>query len=142
MAEVKVAIIYGWAEGSWQSRLFTDELTKRGLVLTKNVGEADVIIAHSSGCYLIPHDITAKLILLIGLPHWPGRSVASGIIHKLMAEMKHHRRDRSLAWWLNKLAHNIWYIVTRPQATYYGLTRHKPENLPDAKNRKVLLVRP
>src|SRR4051812_17865495 len=110
-----VAIIYGWAEGSWQSKRFARELEKRGLRLTRDVQNADVIVAHSSGCYLVPKEIRAELILLIGLPYWPERSLAAGIMYKLVAEMRHHRRDRSLIWWLNKLAHNTWYILTRPQ---------------------------
>lgn len=139
-----VAVIHGWAEGKWQSRRFVEGLAKKGLQFTDDAHRADVIVAHSSGCYLVPRDNRAQLIVLIGLPYWPGRNYVSSVIEKLGKEIAHHRRHRGFGWWLGKLAHNCWYIVSRPQATYYGLTRHSVANLPDAggTGAKVVFVRP
>lgn len=138
----KVAIIYGWAEGPWQSRQFAQAAARRGLTMTTDLSRADIIFAHSSGCYLVPEDVNARLVMLVGLPYWPGQILPSGILRKLISELEHHRRTNGLIWWLNKITHNTWYILTRPQATYWGLTRHKEKNLPDGRNRTVLLVRP
>ncbi len=137
-----VAIIYGWAEGRWQSKRFVKTLIKNGFEITDNIQKANVIFAHSSGCYLVPVGTKAELIVLVGLPFWPGRSLASSIVRKLVMEIKYHRRHKGFGWWLNKMSHNSWYIITRPQATYYGITRHKVGNLPSGQNTKVLLVRP
>ena len=126
----RVAIIYGWAEGPWQSKKFIKELKGAGFAIEENPIEADVLFAHSAGCYLIPPTIKARLLVLDGLPYWPGRSMASGVVHKLISELRYLRRNRGLTWWLNKIAHNGWYIISRPQKTYYLLTRHQVEKLP------------
>lgn len=137
-----VAIIHGWAEGKGQSRQFVHELAENGFKVINDVNGADIIFAHSSGCYLVPKHNKAKLILLVGLPYWPNRSLATGVIYKLFNEVRYHRRSKGLGWWLNKMLHNGWYILTKPQASYYLLTKHGLDNLPDNTKRKVLLVRP
>lgn len=136
-----VAMIYGWAEGPWQARSFKKALQKEGLVFTNDILRADVIVAHSSGCYLIPKNTSAKLIVLVGLPYWPGRSLASSVAKKLVGELRYHRRNKDIFWWLNKIMHNIWYIITRPHKSLYAFTRHRLERLPSDKHR-TLLVRP
>jgi len=138
----QVAIIAGWAEGPWQTKRFRNELKKAGLQLINDPRKADVIIGHSLGCYLIPKGIEGKTIVLIGLPYWPGRSIPASIRMKLKAEVGSHRKDESLGWWLNKLFHNGWYILTRPSKTYSAFSRQKPENLPDGKTNRVTLFRP
>ncbi|MEX1059365.1 MAG: hypothetical protein WEC17_02960, partial [Candidatus Saccharimonadales bacterium] len=52
-----------------------------------------------------------------------------------------HRRNKGLGWWANKMMHNGWYILTKPQKTYFLLTRHKTGNLPAGDNPKVVLLR-
>ena len=136
-----VAIIYGWAEGSWQGKKFVKELHRNGFTIAENAKNADIIFAHSAGCYLVPKDTKAKLVVLAGLPYWPGRNLVSGLIRKLINEVRYHRRNKGLGWWLNKIAHSGWYIISRPQKTYYLVTRHKIANLHDRINAKVLLVR-
>lgn len=138
----KVAIIYGWAEGPWQAKKIKEALQDKDLGLAKNIRQADVIIAHSSGCYLVPKNIKAKLIILIGLPYWPGRSLASSDAKKLISEIRYHRRNKNTFWWLNKIMHNIWYIFTRPHKSLYIFTRHSASSLPDGNKYKTILVRP
>lgn len=135
-----VAFVYGWSEGGWQSRIFRSRLKKRGIAEAK-AEQADIIIAHSSGCYLVPNENKAKLIVLIGLPYWPKRSlITSGVINTALG-LKYHRAGGSVTWWLNKLSHNFWYMLARPSATYYAYAKHSASHLPDGKNKKVLLVR-
>ncbi|HSX18234.1 MAG TPA: hypothetical protein VLE51_02685 [Candidatus Saccharimonadales bacterium] len=138
----KAAIIYGWAEGPWESQKFRELLQENEFEITNNPSNADIIIAHSSGCYLTPSDIHNKQIFLIGLPYWPGRSLLSSIIKKLKNEVDYHRRDKSLGWWLNKILHNTWYILSRPSASYFGLTKHKEKYLPSDSNNIVMVIRP
>ncbi|MBI4034630.1 hypothetical protein HY380_01895 [Candidatus Saccharibacteria bacterium] len=136
-----VAIIHGWAEGPWQSRKFRQELKQQGFEPEKDASKAEIIIGHSLGCYLVPAN-QAKLIVLIGLPYWPGLNVPASLARKLWLELTHHRRSATIGWWLNKLAHNIWYIVSKPLMTYYIFSMRKLKNLPSGKNQKVLLIRP
>jgi hypothetical protein len=138
-----VAIVYGWAEGDWQSRKFENELAKKGFRLVSNIKEADIIFAHSSGCYLVPKNNKAQSVFLVGLPYWPGRSLAASVVYKLTSEIKYHRKNEGLVWWLGKIAHNTWYILSRPRSSFYLLTHHKQSRLPVAsKKSKVVLVRP
>jgi predicted RNA binding protein YcfA (HicA-like mRNA interferase family) len=141
-AQKSVAIIYGWAEGTWQSKNFCRHLEASGFRLTRNPRNADILFAHSSGCYMVPRDTRATLILLVGLPYWPGRSLRMGVVHKLLKEIKFHRKNDGFVWWLNKLLHNWWYILVQPQASYRVLTKHKLDNLPEANHRRVILLRP
>lgn len=135
-----VAIIAGWAEGSWQTRKFSAALEHAGYTF-RDSKSADVIIAHSLGCYLVPKETAAKHIVLIGLPYWPGRSVLASVVLKLKSEIRLHRRDKSLGWWINKTIHNGWYIVAHLPKTYRGITGRKLANLPDGTKHKVILIR-
>ena len=137
-----LGVIYGWAEGEWQSRRFSKQASLSGFSLTDDIEMADILLAHSSGCYQVPREITANLILLIGIPYWPHRSLATGIFLKLLGELSYHRRSKGFDWWLNKTIHNVWYIITRPKASYNVITKHTFKNLPSANKRRVVLVRP
>ncbi len=137
-----IAIVYGWAEGPWQARLFKKELAKRGYKITNEVSSADIVFAHSSGCYLLPGNIEHKTIFLVGLPYWPGRNIATSLFYKLISEIKYHRKDKSILWWLSKILHNIWYILSRPKVTYYSWKQRSKQYLPSGLHNKVTIVRP
>jgi hypothetical protein len=47
-----------------------------GYAPTDNPHTADVLLAHSGGCLLVPADTQAKLILNVGYTYWPGRPLA------------------------------------------------------------------
>ncbi len=137
-----VAIIHGWAEGEWQSRQFRQQLHEAGYQLSNDVRQADVIFAHSSGCYLVPVEAKAKVIILVGIPYWPKRWLLTSVITKFINEVTIYRQKRRLDWWINKTIHNVWYIVTRPQASLDVITKHNLTNLPEGSRHKVLVVRP
>lgn len=139
-----VAIVPGWAEGSWQSRKLAQELAAAGFKVTDKIEQADIIIAHSLGCYMLPRDIKNKTILLIGLPFWPNRSTIYSLMAKLRNELKYHRKNKNFGWWLNKLSHNCWYLINNPMLRYigYGFSKLSSTSLPDGTRNKVLLVRP
>lgn len=62
------ALSYGFVEGSAHGRKISRLLQQAGLVPAKNLISADVIIAHSAGCWLLPDDAKPKLILYVGMP--------------------------------------------------------------------------
>lgn len=137
-----LACLYGWAEGPWLGRRFVSELASQGYILTDDIAVADIIVAHSLGCYVIPNAAHATLILLVGPSSDSLRRLASGFIHKLSDEFSYHKKNRELIWWVNKLLHNIWYVVSRPRSTVDALTRNDPTNMPSSQGRRVILVRP
>lgn len=134
-----VAIIPGWAEGPWQARQLATELSRNGFKLTDNTNNADVVIAHSLGCYLVPKDSSSELVMLVGLPHWPGRPILSSLMRKLAFEAQEHKSSKNLSWWLNKTAHNLLYVLRYPKLTWAAIFERKLANLTKISN--VLLVR-
>ncbi|MEK7561821.1 MAG: hypothetical protein AAB541_03075 [Patescibacteria group bacterium] len=140
MGNKTVAIVHGWAEGAWQSRRFIKALQENGFKYTKNPHEADIVIGHSAGCYFVPRDIDAKLIVLIGLPYWPKKPLIISLAQKLAGEIKHHHKSNDLKWWWKKMAYNILYIFTR-HTWRLTLLRKKELSLPRSTiGRKIILV--
>jgi hypothetical protein len=136
-----IAFIPGWAEGSWHSKLLEQKLAEVGIYKKQDLKNADILFCHSTGCYLIPKDAHAKLIILVGLPYWPDRSLIYAGLKKFAEDFKNTKKDMGLMWWLNKTTHNVGYIIQYPKDTLLVATKHKPENLPDSAKHKVLLVR-
>ena len=62
------ALSYGFVEGSAHGRKITKLLKQVGMKPAKSLHDADVIIAHSAGCWLMPDRARPKLILYIGMP--------------------------------------------------------------------------
>ena len=136
-----VAIIYGWSEGQWHSKLFREQLIHNGYEVVKEPEKAHAIIAHSEGCYWSPKNNRADLIILIGLPYWPGRNLATSVILNLKANYSFAKGTHSAIYWTSKLIRNVWYIFTKPRSSYWVLTKHKLANLPTQKKAKVILIR-
>lgn len=138
----KIAIIYGWGEGAWEGKQFRDLLVGSGFSIVDKPVDADIVFTHSLGCYLVPGGLNSRKIFLVGLPYWPGRGSFKSVLIKLFREIKYHRRNQDLGWWLAKILHNVWYILTRPSASYYALSKKKIKYLPEASKNRVFLVRP
>lgn len=64
---VTFAISYGFMEGHLHGRGLTKGLAKRGFH-SSDLDQADIIIAHSAGCGLIPADSKPSLVVYIGMP--------------------------------------------------------------------------
>ena len=137
-----MAIVHGWAEGPWQSQDFVSCLENAGFSLADNPAAADVVVAHSAGCFLVPENINAQLIMLIGLPFWPGKPLPASLMQKLVLEAKQHQKRHNLGWFANKLAHNTWYILARPKSFWSFFKNRHSLKLPKASaGLKVVLVR-
>lgn len=134
-----VAFIYGWSEGPWQSKKFKEQLEKEGFTITNDIYSADILVAHSAGCYLIPENNKADSIMLIGLPYWPNKSPIKSVLQNLVTGVKNHTRNTNAIWWAKKLTHNWWYILTRPVRNYKIAKNMDHAKLPKSMN--VILVR-
>lgn len=62
------ALSYGFVEGSAHGRKISKLLIKTGLEPANSLATADIIIAHSAGCWLLPDNAHPKLTLYIGMP--------------------------------------------------------------------------
>lgn len=114
MGQTKVYILYGLCEGPMVSRAFREALQKRGGVVVCDLSDADVIVTHSGGCFLLPNKVRAKRIVHIGLPYWPGRPIVVGMIRKIIADAILHRRSRATGFWLHKTLWNLVYFWKMP----------------------------
>ncbi len=84
----KVAIIPGLFEGSAQAAELRPALTHAGLEVTSDLTCADVVIAHSGGCFFAGEAAEAELVILAGPPYNPSRSVASSLLSKVVRSPK------------------------------------------------------
>lgn len=137
-----IAIIHGWAEGNRLSKRLADTLRRRGFTISDNPAAADIVFAHSLGCYLVPSDTKAKVVLLVGVPSGPASLLPVALIRKLAREIAHHRKHKELGWWGKKLAYGAWCAVTKPSNMYYLFARRNLQNLPVGEGRRVVAVRP
>lgn len=106
-----VCILPGFAEGWHTSWRLRRALTAKGFTITKNPATADVLIAHSGGCFVVPENHNAKLILLIGLPYWPGKSLLQCILQKNKMALATAIREKQLGAFLRKLPWHALYMA-------------------------------
>ena len=131
---MKIAIVYGWAEGSWQGKRLRRMLRQRGHHVTRNATKADVIIAHSGGCYMLPEHSNARQIILVGLPYWPDKHPIQSLREKLRLELKD-------TWWYKKTLFNAYYFISRPRKWMKMAKAFKRRHVPIYESCSVSLVR-
>lgn len=107
----KVAIVYGWAEGKGHAKYLRSQLRSEGFKLVKNSAEADVIIAHSGGIFLLPKHLRAELVILVGIPYWPEKHPSRSLRDKIRLELKNLN---GLRYFLRKSLLNCIYFIIRP----------------------------
>jgi hypothetical protein len=106
--DLSYAIIYGVAEGPFQSKKLRLALQKAGYRQTDS-READIIIAHSGGCLTVPKQARAKLFLHINPPYWPGKPLTKSVREKLTYDFRLRRQRHQLQRWVISLAANGLY---------------------------------
>jgi hypothetical protein len=110
-----VAIIPGFAEGYLTGRRMRKELAKRGFDNSKDPATADVIIAHSGGCFIIPAYAAAKLIICINPPHWPGKPLRESGAEKLRVGFAASRANKAMGLFIKAQIRNIFYLWNIPR---------------------------
>lgn len=108
---MRVGISYGFAEGPGNARRMIKLLKSEGFSLTRKLSKADIIIAHSGGCFLIPENGRANIVMMIDIPYWPGKHPKVGLKEKVALEVK----DRD---WHKKSFINIIYLIAWPRRWY------------------------
>ncbi len=110
----KVCIQYGFCEGPKIGRAFESSLKSAGYALTRNMDDADIVVAHSGGCFVIPNNSDRKLMCMIGLPYSPSKPMVVNMIRKIWLDFKNHEEVRSITWWVNKTFWNGVYFFRMP----------------------------
>ncbi len=109
-----VAIIYGFCEGPRLAGDMLRTLSQAGFEVTSNYQAADIVIAHSGGCFLVPRQSKAKQNIMIGLTYWPGRSIVRSLFEKIWNDLRHHHNNRKTRAWLQKSFWNLVYFWNMP----------------------------
>jgi hypothetical protein len=104
-----ICILYGFGEGPRVGKRFLAALRAAGFGVTGNPATADVIIAHSGGCFLIPEHTRARQIIQVGIAWWPGRAWLSCLARKLLDDVRSHHREGELRFWARKSLWNLAY---------------------------------
>ncbi|HEY8999266.1 MAG TPA: hypothetical protein VIM53_03020 [Candidatus Saccharimonadales bacterium] len=110
-----VVVLYGFCEGKRVGRKFHDCLRLAGFEVIEDASKADVIVAHSGGCFLVPEKTKAKLALLIGVPVGPAKSLPQHWLRKIAMDVSLHWREHAMRAWLAKTFWNgmyFWKIST------------------------------
>lgn len=149
MAEsLSVAIIPGFSEGRHHSRGLRHALLEAGFVLARKPEQADIIIAHSGGCMLVPQAHKARAVLFVNYTYWPSRSLGTSLRMKLAEE---RRRVGTWQWLKNCALHDayilnpfhtlkylrVWpqrggYLADLDHGQYFIHNRHDPYSNPDS----------
>jgi hypothetical protein len=111
MSKTTVALVYGFGEGEWIGRYFRTRLQAHGFSVIAEPAAADVVIAHSAGCFYLPPTGKEQLTVLIGPPYWPGHSVVWGFLVKFWRDFWYYRHLHRTIPWLHKSLHNNRYIL-------------------------------
>jgi hypothetical protein len=106
------AFSYGFVGGPGLSRRLRKQLKALGLVPTDAIEQADIIVAHSAGCWLIPENARPKLVIYVGMP------LAQAYPHKTFIAA---RRENIQAFFKN--LHVLRGIYMALCGLYYGLTQ-------------------
>lgn len=121
-----IAILYGLAEGPRLASKLVSALQKADYKVTIDAAEADVILAHSGGCFVVPRSNRSSVILLTGLPTHKGRALRRHIVKKV----RHDTRNSIGQGASLKLFWNLFYIVTRPGYHFSMWRNSRIESLP------------
>ena len=111
---MRVCIIYGFCEGQHMAGKLLYALRDAGHEIVRDPYRADVVIAHSGGCFLVPPDVPARQVIMIGLTYWPGKSILRALVQKNANDFRAHRGDRNLPAWAHKFAWNMVYFWNMP----------------------------
>jgi len=137
---VTVAILYGFSEGPGLGGAFLRTLKQNGFEIIADPRQADVIVAHSGGCYLVPEESAAKLVVLIGESFWPGRPLLGRVIRKMQLDTASYwRAGHFIAWTIKQFWHSIYFWdMPRNLAMW---RRQQPKTWPILAGKKVVHIR-
>ncbi|HXE10346.1 MAG TPA: hypothetical protein VN554_02870 [Verrucomicrobiae bacterium] len=118
------AISYGFLGGPAHSRRLRSMLHKQGLLPTRNLQEADIIIAHSAGCWLIPSGSSARLVIFIGMPLAQanrGKAYRQANISNFTNSCK----DLKLFSWITGVCLDWYYALIQPRRNWTIIRRSR-----------------
>jgi hypothetical protein len=123
---LKIAILYGVVGGPHSQIRLLPTLRAAGYIITDNVSEADVILAHSAGCLWLPQSSSQQTLLLVGPPYWPGKRIRQSIKERGRSNFRFRQHGYPFSRWLIRNLWGIYYLFAQAKRTWYIL-RHIAE---------------
>jgi len=137
-----VAILHGWAGGPKRGKQFTRNLEAAGFRVVKKAERADFVIAHSTGCYFLPKNIKAELVVCINPPYWPGEPIVERWIRMDKNEAKFLIKRFGPGTFLRNKFWEIYYVFAKPRYTWSVLKNQSHlEFLDQLSDKQMILVR-
>jgi hypothetical protein len=138
-----ICILYGIGEGDYHGRAFVAALKSADYAVIRSARKADIIITHSGGNWFLPENYADKLVICIGPPYWPGRSLARNSLQKIVIDFDDYARDGKLFAWIMK---TFWNLIHICRYLLLGLVRSKykvrQERFYDALRHGAIIIRP
>jgi hypothetical protein len=138
----KVAVLYGIFAGPAAGRGVQKALLAAGYSLTTSAATADIIIAHSAGCFWLPPASPGQRYILIDPPYWPGQSVSTRAGARLMSHLHFHNYGYTFAAWCARNGWVIYYALRDAQRTFRIMRHARQFDLTQViQSRDITLVR-
>jgi len=138
----KIKIQYGIFAGEGNGIRLRKALRAAGYEVVKTADQADIIIAHSAGCFWLPEAHSHQKLMLIDPPYWPSKTIRERARSRSRNNLRYRRFGYSFRYWM---ARNLWgaYYAIRDYRRTMRIVRHAPAYDLSAivHNRTVLLVR-
>jgi hypothetical protein len=138
----KIAILYGFGEGPRVAVRFLKAIEDAGYEMTDIVAEADCIVTHSGGCYLLAESTSAARVIMTGPCYYFHRSRTYSFLHKLRQDFAYARRTKNVSFWTYKTAWNVIYTLFRPLHTARMViySKTKKDDMPHLPRTDVALI--
>lgn len=137
----KVYIAPGWTEANQHIKKFAGGFDNN-LRLTKNPVEADVIIGHSAGCYMLPPKINPGIIMLINPPYGLSGFLLYSILRNVVFDIPLQTRAWGTGAWLSLRFGNILGLLNlRSNLIKVRRSIQKTDFLTSLKKWPVIVVR-
>jgi hypothetical protein len=142
MSKPKIAVQFGIFTGKHTGKRLIKTLRSTGYNVVQDATKADIIIAHSAGCFWLPKAPTHQKLMLIDPPYWPGKTIGERAKSRSQSNMQFKSRGIITRDWLARNAWTFYYAFRHAKRTRQIFTLAKSFDLPVAiTGHHVLLVR-
>lgn len=138
-----VAIIVGFTEGDWHRLRLQTAFENHGYKVIDDPERADIIFAHSGGCYSVPLTLRPQqTVMLVDPTYWPGRPLAVRSQLMTWQLLRAIRPGNQPAYHIRKTFHNLVYLLWHGSQNLAMIRQAPHYNLEDElKHAHTILVR-
>ncbi|HEY1835693.1 MAG TPA: hypothetical protein VGG13_02630 [Candidatus Saccharimonadales bacterium] len=134
-------ILYGFVGGKTHSRKFRKLLAARGLQPAGSAELADIIVAHSAGCFMIPEATSARLIMLVGLPLQQQKTITT-FLRAHRENIRAFAENRHIGRFMRIWTYSLYYGLRQPRRNYRAarMVGRTTLSIPNAEKTHVVLI--